>query len=120
SWVAAGGSFDVVMRVTGVSDPADLEVAVIVHPALTSRSEFQRSVDGRVTGSALGVAARALSELDPTHKGDVRSTLLVQDPSLPRDDSRLQLRRPGVYPVEVELREIGGARLADRFVTHLV
>ena len=120
SWVAPGGSFDVLMRVTGVSDPGDLEVAVIVHPALTSRSEFQRSVDGRVTGSALGVAARALSELDPTHKGDVRSSLLVQDQALPRDDSRLQLRRPGVYPVEVELREIGGGRIADRFVTHLV
>jgi hypothetical protein len=120
SWVPAGGSFDLAMRVAGVADPADFEVAVIVHPAVTSRSELQRTIDGRVTGSALGVAARALNELDPTHKGDVRSTLLVQDQSQPRDDSRLQLRKPGVYPVEVELREVGGGRIADRFVTHLL
>ena len=120
SWVTAGGTFDVLMRVAGVADPANFEVAVIVHPAVTSRSELQRTIDGRVTGSALGVAARALSELDPTRKGDVRSTLLVQDQSQPRDDSRLQLRKPGVYPVEVELREVGGGRIADRFVTHLV
>jgi hypothetical protein len=120
SWVTAGGSFDVLMRVTAVADPSNYEVAVIVHPAITSRSELQRTIDGRVTGSALGVAARALSELDPTHKGDVRSTLVVQDPAQQRDDSRLQLRKPGVYPVEVELREIGGGPVADRFVTHLV
>jgi hypothetical protein len=120
SWVTGGGAFDLGMHVTSAADPGDLEVAVIVHPALTSRSEFQRSVDGKVTGSALGVAARALSELDPTHKGEVRSTLLVQDQSQPRDDSRLQLRKPGVYPVEVELREIGGGKVADRLVTHLV
>jgi hypothetical protein len=119
SWVSGGGAFDLLMHVTGVADPSDLEVAVIVHPALTSRSEFQRSVDGRVNGSALGIAARALNELDPTHKGDVRSTLLVQDQTLARDDSRLQLRKPGVYPVEVELREIGSGKIADRFVTHL-
>lgn len=120
SWVTGGGAFDLVMRVTGASDPSDLEVAVIVHPALSSRSEFQRSVDGKVTGSALGIAARALSELDPGRKGEVRSTLLVQDQAQPRDDTRLQLRKPGVYPVEVELREIGGGKIADRFVTHLV
>jgi hypothetical protein len=119
SWVTGGGAFDLMMHVTGVADPSDLEVAVIVHPSLTSRSEFQRSVDGRVTGSALGIAARALNELDPTHKGDVRSTLLVQDRTLARDDSRLQLGKPGVYPVEVELREIGSGKIADRFVTHL-
>ncbi|HZQ84244.1 MAG TPA: DUF6049 family protein [Acidimicrobiales bacterium] len=120
SWVTGGGSFDLLMHVTGVTDPSDLEVAVIVHPALTSRSDFQRSVDGKVSGSALGIAARALNELDPTHKGEVRSTLLVQDQTQPRDDSRLQLRKPGVYPVEVELRESGGGKVADRFVTHLV
>ena len=120
AWVTGGGAFDLVMRVAGTADPGDLEVAVIVHPALSSRSEFQRSVDGKVTGSALGIAARALTELDPSHKGEVRSTLLVQDQTQPRDDARLQLRKPGVYPVEVELREIGGGKIADRFVTHLV
>ena len=120
AWVTGGGAFDLAAHVTGVSDPSDLEVAVIVHPALTSRSDFQRSVDGKVSGSALGIAARALTELDPAHKGEVRSTLPVQDQSQQRDDSRLQLRKPGVYPVEVELRESGGGKVADRFVTHLV
>jgi hypothetical protein len=120
TWVTAGGEFDLVMRVSSVDDPADLEVALIIHPALTSRSDFDRSVAGHVTGSALKVVPMALGDLDANHAGTVRAQLFVQDRTLARDDTRLQLRSPGVYPVEVELRESGGGRVADRFVTHLV
>jgi len=57
-----------------------------------------------------------------TAAADGTLTLQVptQDPASTRDPSRLKLPRPGIYPVQVELRETNGGDTVDRFTTHLL
>lgn len=119
AWVGRGETF----RLGLTADDAGrdgLEVTVSVHRAITSRTEFQRTLDGRIAGSAFKTTSAELAELRPEAGSVFRVELPVQDPALPRDPSRLSLRGNGVYPVRVELSERGGGRVLSSFVTHLV
>jgi hypothetical protein len=117
-WVGRGEVFQlgVVAEDAGRSD---LELTVAVHRPITSRSDFARTIEGRVQGTAFTTRPAALDALQPV--GGVRLVQLpVQDPALPRDPGRISLRGAGVYPVRVELSESGGGDVLDSFVTHLV
>jgi hypothetical protein len=65
------------------------------------------------------VITTAVTEAVPDSSGAVTLDVGVQDPSLPRDRTRVGLRGAGVYPVAVDLRTIGGAVHA-RLLTHLI
>jgi hypothetical protein len=119
AWVGRGDVFR--LGLTADDGGRDgLEVTVGVHRAITSRTEFQRTVEGRIAGSAFKTTSAELSELRPEPGSVFRVELPVQDPTLPRDPTRLSLRGNGVYPVRVELSEQGGGRVLSSFVTHLV
>ena len=119
AWVGRGETFR--LGLTADDGGRDgLEVTVSVHRPLTSRTEFQRTIDGTIGGSAFKTATAELSELRPEPGSVFRVELQVQDPAQPRDPQRIVLRNAGVYPVRVELGEQGGGRVLASFVTHLV
>lgn len=118
-WVAPGG--ELVLRVMAEADePSDVELAVSVHGRITSRSEFARSLVTPPRGTPLTVVSGPLGQLGPDPAGALTVRLPIQDPAAPRDPARLFLSRDGVYPVRVELRELGGGDLLAGFTTHLV
>ena len=118
-WVGRAG--DLVLRVhVDAAAPSETELAVAVHGRLTSRSQFERTLEGSVRGSPIMVVSAPLSQLGRDPAGAVSVQLPVQDPALPRDPARVLLSRDGVYPVRVELRERGGGEVLTGFTTHLV
>jgi hypothetical protein len=119
AWVGRGETFRLGLTAED-GGRSGLEVTVSVHRPLTSRTEFQRTLDGKIQGSAFKTATADLSELRPQPGSVFRVELQVQDPTQPRDSSRIALRGAGVYPVRVELSEAGGGRVLSSFVTHLV
>ncbi|HUR48282.1 MAG TPA: DUF6049 family protein [Acidimicrobiales bacterium] len=118
-WVGRGG--ELVLRVhADAADPAETELAVAVHARITSRSRFVRTLEGDPQGSPLTVVSAPLTQLGPDPAGALSVKLPVQDPAQPRDAGRLLLSRDGVYPVRVELRELGGGEVLAGFTTHLI
>ncbi len=121
-WVTKGGTFEIRLAAPPAQRiaPSDLEYAISVHPASTSRSAFAQTLTTRPTSSPLAVVTTPVTEAvtDP-NTGAVTLDVGVQDPTLPRDRTRVGLRGAGVYPVAVELRTIGGSVHA-RMLTHLI
>lgn len=119
AWVNPGSDF--VLRL-GVDTPmtADLELSVSVYQAVQNRTQFQSTVAGRVSGSPIQATSAPLADLERDAGGAVRVVLPVQSPAEAAERSRLRLRSPGVFPVRVELRQLGGGRVLDRLTTHLV
>ncbi len=119
-WVGPGQ--EMVLRVMAGTDrpPAQVELAVAVYRRVTSRSEFNRTLGGRPRTAPLSVTSTPLSDLATDAGGAVLVRFPIQDPNRAPEWPRLRLSEEGVYPVRVELREVGGgASLAD-LVTHLV
>jgi hypothetical protein len=118
-WVGRGDPF--AMRVLiDEAGRSGLELTVAVHRQVTSRIDFQRTLEGKIQGSAFKSTSRPLAQLERDAGGAYNVLLGVQDPDQPRDDSLLSLRAPGVYPVRVELSEGGGGRVLTSLVSHIV
>lgn len=123
SWVAPGQTMSLVLRTTGIADPAALELAVTVHPAVKTRAELARAMRGEGLTSPLGprsAAAVPLLSVPAAADGTLTVEVPTQDPAAALEPSRIRLRTRGIYPVEVELRELGGGDTVDRFTTNLL
>ena len=105
-----------------LATPADgLEVHVLVHRAVTSRTALTQSLDGRSLGAVEGRLTFPATDLAIDAGG--RRVLLVgvQGPgsaTAPPDPARIVPGRSGIYPTEVQLLRNGA--VVDRFVTPLV
>lgn len=119
AWVGRGDVFRLGLTAQD-GGRTGLEVTVSVHRAITTRTQYQQTLDGRIQGSAFETTSAELAELRPDDGSVFRVELPVQDPDQPRDAGRIVLRSGGVYPVRVELSERGGGRVLSSFVTHLV
>lgn len=120
-WVGAGGELTLRLRVTTSDAPAAVELAVAVYPRVTSRSRFEQTLGDGPRGNPLtAVPPTALADLEADAAGAVVVRLPIQDPALPTEAGRVRLTSDGVYPVRVELREVGGGRPLARLVTHLL
>jgi hypothetical protein len=93
--------------VNGTNLAAGDSIAITAHSSFTSRNAFFSSLTASTgqLGSTLGVVTLPLSSLSPDSTGTVSITVGLQDPSAPRDTNRLPLRRTGVYPLEIEVRD---------------
>ena len=122
AWVGPANQYAFTLRtaVTTPRPPADVELAVTVFRRVTTRSEFALTIQNRIRTPVISASATPLSELTTDPGGAVVVQLNLQDPAQPFDPARLHLPGEGVYPVRVELREVGGGRMLDRFVTHIV
>lgn len=120
AWVTVGGNLPLRLQVRGQAAGAPgLTVSVTAHDAVSSRSGFDAALEGRNLGSTLGHVELPLDPFPAGADGSRTLTFPLQAEDGPRDPTRLPLRRTGVYPVVVELREADGTRLAG-FVTPVV
>ena len=110
TWLQPDGTWELRLQVAGVPDPDNVEVRVIVHRRVSSRSQFDLTLAGKSLGTTIRATTARLSEWPPDAVGARRYAATASD---------LQLTVTGVYPVEVVLRERGGDTL-DRLVTHLL
>src|SRR5262249_10217031 len=120
AWVPVGGTLPLRLQVRGMAaGTPGLTVSATAHEAVGSRSAFESALAGRNLGSVLGQAELPLDLFPAAEDGRRTLPFPPQAEDAPRDPNRLQLRRTGVYPVEVELRQPDGTRLAG-FVTPVV
>lgn len=116
-WTALGGDAHLQLR---VQDPAPgLTVSATAHQALGSRAAFTRSLSGASLGSVLDEVEIPLDALVASGAGLRTLTIGLEAPSGARSADRLGARRPGVYPLVVELRDDAGSTLAE-LTTYLV
>jgi hypothetical protein len=92
---------------------------------MTSRTGFERTVDGERLGSTVATATVDPAALPASPAGGRTFMLALQNPNVARDPNRLRLPMPrgsrtGVFPVEIELRDPESGERASSFVTHLV
>ncbi|MGQ0802988.1 MAG: DUF6049 family protein [Actinomycetota bacterium] len=116
SWLAPGEATNAFVR---VADSPAVEINVVAHQILDSRSEFEATLAGDGLGSVVGQSSFPLAGLAVSEPGTFVLPLGIQDPAAARDPGRLPLTRTGVYPVELELRDAEGNALAA-FVLPLV
>jgi len=110
-WVA-GSDFSLRLRLGRPTAAGTYEIAATVYPAVGTRSEFDVTLGDKITAAALWTQSFPLTSLSPDVNGEVPLTLRFPDPGLGKND--------GVFPLRVELRERGTARVLHRFTTHIV
>lgn len=123
AWVGAGGDFDLRLKPPATlttAELSDLELSIAVHPAITTRTAFERSLTARPPTSPLTVVATPVTSLPTDGTGVFQARVGVQDPAVPRDPARVVLRNAGVYPVVAELRPPGGGAVRGRLHTYLL
>jgi hypothetical protein len=116
---------DVPLRLAVTGPVEGLEARAIVHASMTSRTGFERSIDGDRLGSTVATVGAPAATLPFSPDGGRVLDLALQDPNAPRDPNRLRLPMPrssntGVFPVEIELRDPESGERVSSFVTHLV
>jgi hypothetical protein len=102
-WTPVGGDARLGLQVDG--PPSEATVIASVGQAITSRNQYDQLAFGAAIPSVLGQVSVPLALL-PSDADGVRTLALgLQSPTEARDSSRLNIRRPGVYPLDVELRD---------------
>lgn len=118
-WVAEGGTFQLRVDIAGVRRPDAVEVAVTVHEPVTSRSQFRRTLEGRLLGAVLHrLAVEPLTAVELDAGGAIRFDLALAGGGGRAGD--VTLPGAGVYPVRVALRVAATGAVIDEFTTHLV
>lgn len=116
-WVSATGSFDLRLVTRGIT-VADLDLVVTVHDRVRSRSEFVRTMQGRLLRFPVMRVSRPLDDVPADSQGLVSVSLPIGT-AAGSDPSSLPPLRAGVYPVTVALQAPGG-EVVDQLVTYLV
>ncbi|HUF33647.1 MAG TPA: DUF6049 family protein [Acidimicrobiales bacterium] len=116
SWIGDGNTFVLRVDVDRIRSPQDLQLTATVHAAVTSRSQFARTVHGSLLGRRV---ARSTVPLRFDAAGAV--PVVFSLPGAPDNVGAEPLPdlAHGVYPVAVSLHERGGPAI-DSFTTHLV
>lgn len=116
-WTPAGG--EVGFAFTLADAPADASISLAVYPAITSRKQYDLAAQGGPLTSVLGQVSVPLDTLGTGATGARTLTVGLQSATDARDPAKLNVRRPGVYPVDVELRD-GTESTVASFRTMLV
>jgi hypothetical protein len=98
-----------------------LDIGVVVHRAVTSRTEFTQSLAGKALGTVEGRMSVRVTDLVANDAGQRVMTVGVHGPAsatAPPDATRIVPGRSGIYPTEVQLLRHGS--VVERFVTPLV
>ncbi len=117
AWTPIGGEFHAQVQI-GISAPG-LQLSVIAHNGLASRSDFEKAVNDTSLGSVLALVSLPVSSLPANTDGSRQLAIGLASPNGPLDPTRLDVPRAGVYPLEIELRDSQAQTLA-RFVSYLV
>jgi hypothetical protein len=107
-WVAPDEPFIVRVDVDRVRQPGDLRLDVVVHRAVTSRSQFIQTLAGDLVGRSIRELSVPFDELRFDPAGAATVTVELPDGL-----------RPGVYPVTIAARD-GDDDEVDALHTHAV
>jgi hypothetical protein len=119
--VGAGQAFELRVDLSRVRRPDELEIVATVHAAVTSRSQFDQTLDGRLLGPELwrkGPSPLPAVGLDAA--GTVPFSVPLGPSRATAGPPSLALAEAGVHPVRVELRPVGTTTPVDAFTTYLV
>ncbi len=116
-WTPVGGEFHAQVQI-GVSQPG-LVLSVAAHDTVTSGSPFEKAAADTDLGPVLSQVQLPVDTLTVNADGSRTVAIGLMSPTGPFDPTRLDVPRPGVYPLEVELRDSQAQTLA-RFVSFLV
>jgi len=115
-WTPVGG--DVSMRLDITNPPPGATVGFSVYQAVTARKTYDATMLGGQLSPVPQIAV-PVDALPVDDRGARIVTLGLQSPTGPRDPDRLNVRRGGVYPMDVELRDADDEVLAT-FRTALI
>ncbi len=99
--------------------PAGLGVAVTVHRRSRTRAQYQATVTGNNLGAVLGLLTPTPVSSDGRTEQLVPVELRIGPPS-PTCPTCIRLDNDGVYPVNVELRNLETDDVVDRLTTHVI
>ena len=120
AWVPTAVDGDFRLTFTSArTPPAGARVAVTVYQRLTSRSDFNESLLGRIHTSVRHSVTYLLSTLPTQADGSSVVDLPVNPSTVAAGQDFLRLTSAGVYPVDVRLLDGSGQSVA-RLVTHLL
>lgn len=118
-WVPPDGTFQLNLALRSAAD--GLDVVVLVHRAVTSRTALAQALEGRSLGAVEGRLSFGAADLPATESGQRVALIGVQGPDsagAPPEPGRIVPGRSGIYPTEIQLVRDGD--IVDRFVTPLV
>lgn len=107
-WVRTNAPFTLRLDVDHVRNPARIDLRVVVHRAVTSRSQFARTIRGELLGAAIETNVVPFNELRFDPGGAIPITISPEN------------LRLGVYPVDVSLVDHRTGVSIASLVTHLV
>jgi len=115
TWIEPDGN--VVLLVDVSQAPRDAVLTVTFHERLAGRFQLADSLTGASVGRVLATMAdQPIAELDPDGDGRIQVSLGLRPGS--GDSSRLLVRRDGLHPVRVTVREASSTTIGG-FVTHV-
>jgi hypothetical protein len=119
AWTPIGGDLRLEVQIPdGLAGP-DADLNLVAYQPVAGRAAFERVLDNQSPGSVLDQVIIPVSDL-PAGTGGARAvTVGVEANGAARDPERLSLRRPGVYPLEVEVLD-GAERSRGSFLTMVV
>jgi len=102
-WVDVGEPFDLWVTLgEGVAD--DASIVLDLHVAVTSRSQFAATLEGRILGARRAEMIVPLTELEPQADGTRHVRLTSGPTDVPGERMVQGITRAGVYPLVVGLR----------------
>jgi hypothetical protein len=103
AWTPVGGTARLALTVE--APPPEARLSATVGQAVTTRTRFDEVVGGGPFGSVLNQVSLPLAQLPTELDGLVRLDLGLPAPTATRAPLELNVRRPGVYPLDLELRD---------------
>lgn len=120
AWVPAGGAFEIRFQIDGVAKPQAVDLVVTVHAAVTSRSQFVETLEGRRLGRELNQETVPLTDVAAAADGTVEYAISMVGDGDGEGPRSLDLDGAGVYPVTVQLVDAVTGTPGAGFTTHLV
>ncbi len=122
-WVEPDGAFELRVDLAGVRRPEDLALEISVREAVTSRSQFSQTIEGRLLGDELwrrGPTPLADIQLDDAGAARVTVPIASSPTTAANGERPVVLADAGVHPVRVVLHDAEAGAEVDSFTTHLV
>jgi hypothetical protein len=105
AWDAAGTELHLQLNVPVALAVPDASISLVAYQPVASRAAFDRVTAGTAPGSVLDQVVIPLSSLSTDAAGTRTLTVGLEPAGGARDPARLSLRKAGVYPVTVDLRD---------------
>ena len=119
AWDVAGTALHLQINVPDALAVPDASISLVAYQPVASRVAFDRVAAGAAPSSVLDQVVVPLSSLPTDTAGTRTLTVGLEAAGEARDATRLSLRRAGVYPVTVELRD-ADERARSSFTTMAV